>query len=212
MSINYGKTVDSFVESSCGAVRKELPSGSACNKGHHNFCLTSPRRGDTFGSMIFFNRLLRRFLALWPVALSIAIACSRTDSGVPQQRTSARSSPAPARTSAPAPTADVARTRSDGYPTSIGFRSRAQFDEHFQKHGAEFGRITAQEYLREAQNLRDAPAGGEVEEIRRDDGTVSRFDRSTGAFVAFNRDGTIRTFFKPNDGEAYFRRQASRVH
>jgi hypothetical protein len=31
------------------------------------------------------------------------------------------------------------------------------------------------------------------------------------AFLAVNRDGTIRTFFKPNDGEAYFRRQASRT-
>ena len=28
--------------------------------------------------------------------------------------------------------------------------------------------------------------------------------------IAFNRDGTIRTFFKPNDGERYYRRQAER--
>ena len=35
-------------------------------------------------------------------------------------------------------------------------------------------------------------------------------DRSTGAFVAFDADSTIRTFFKPNDGEAYFERQARR--
>jgi hypothetical protein len=41
-----------------------------------------------------------------------------------------------------------------------GFRSRAQFDEHYRKHGAEFGRITQEEYLRLAQALRDAPAGG----------------------------------------------------
>ena len=34
--------------------------------------------------------------------------------------------------------------------------------------------------------------------------------RQTGAFVAFNRNGTIRTFFKPNDGERYYRRQAER--
>jgi len=53
---------------------------------------------------------------------------------------------------------------------------------------------------------------GNIEELRRPDGTTSRFDRSSGAFIAFNSDGTIRTFFKPNDGEAYFRRQARRIH
>lgn len=96
--------------------------------------------------------------------------------------------------------------------TSIGFRSRKQFDEHFAKHGGEFGGVSKQEYLLEAQQLRDAPVGGDVEEIVRDDGSSSRFDRKTGAFVAFNSDGTIRTFFKPNNGESYFRRQAQRSH
>lgn len=95
---------------------------------------------------------------------------------------------------------------------NIGFRSRSQFNEHFAKHGPEFGQVTQEEYLREAQTLRDAPAGGNVEEIRRSDGTVSRYDRASGAFIAFNADGTIRTFFKPNNGEAYFRRQATRSH
>lgn len=96
--------------------------------------------------------------------------------------------------------------------TAIGFRSGDRLAEHFAKHGAEFGRITKEEYLRAAQELRDRPAGGSVLEIVRDDGTVSRFDRESGAFLAFNRDRTIRTFFKPNDGESYFRRQAQRSH
>jgi pyocin large subunit-like protein len=51
-----------------------------------------------------------------------------------------------------------------------------------------------------------------VLEIRRpSDGVVSRFDRRSGAFLAFDSDGTIRTFFRPNDGESYFRRQARRA-
>ena len=61
-----------------------------------------------------------------------------------------------------------------------------------------------------AQLLRDAPLGSTVLEIRRPDGTVSRFDRASGAFIAFDADGTIRTFFKPNDGEVYFSRQLKR--
>jgi pyocin large subunit-like protein len=91
-----------------------------------------------------------------------------------------------------------------------GFRSRKQFEEHFAKHGHEFGNITADQYLHLAQELRDAPAGGPILEIAKPDGVVTRFDKRSGAFGAYNRDRTIRTFFKPNDGERYFRRQGDR--
>ncbi len=83
--------------------------------------------------------------------------------------------------------------------------------EHFEKHGAEFPGLTLDTYLQAAQTLRDVPAGGDILELRRNDGVVTRFDKQTGAFLAANRDGTIRTFFRPNDGEAYFRRQARRL-
>jgi pyocin large subunit-like protein len=39
---------------------------------------------------------------------------------------------------------------------------------------------------------------------------ITRFDRRGGEFLAFERDLTIRTFFRPNDGEAYFDRQLKR--
>ncbi len=92
----------------------------------------------------------------------------------------------------------------------VGFRSSQRLDEHYAKHGSEFGSVNRDEYLHLAQALRDRPVGGAVLEIVRTDGTVTRFDRDTGAFLAFARDGTIRTFFSPNDGEQYFRRQARR--
>src|ERR1700684_2266122 len=91
-----------------------------------------------------------------------------------------------------------------------GFRSRQQFDEHFAKHGREFGNISQEEYLHRAQELRDAPAGGPILEVVKAGGVVTRFDKRSGAFGAYNRDRTIRTFFKPNDGERYFHRQAER--
>jgi pyocin large subunit-like protein len=93
-----------------------------------------------------------------------------------------------------------------------GFRSRAQLDEHYAKHGAEFGHISEAEYLRLAQELRDAPVGGPILEARRPNGQFSRFDRRKGYFGAYNPDATIRTFFIPNDGERYFRRQARRSY
>ncbi len=99
-----------------------------------------------------------------------------------------------------------------GASPNIGFRSRRNLDEHYQKHGQEFGEISRDEYLHQAQILRDAPVGGDILEAKREDGTTSRFNRSTGAFIAFNEDLTIRTYFKPNDGERYFQRQINREH
>jgi pyocin large subunit-like protein len=93
---------------------------------------------------------------------------------------------------------------------SVGFADERRLDEHYKKHGAEFGKITKLDYLHQAQLLRDTAVGGPVLETVRRDGVTTRFDRQTGAFVAFNRDGTIRTFFKPNEGERYYRRQAER--
>ena len=92
----------------------------------------------------------------------------------------------------------------------IGFATPQKLHDHFQKHGREFGKITKEEYLRRAQELRDRPAGGEVLEAVRKDGVITRFDRKSGAFLACNPDATIRTFFRPNDGERYFWRQARR--
>ena len=94
---------------------------------------------------------------------------------------------------------------------SVGFVDNRRLDEHYEKHGAEFGHITKQDYLRQAQLLRDAKVGGPVQETVRADRVSTRYDRETGAFIAFNPNGTIRTFFKPNDGERYYRRQAERV-
>jgi pyocin large subunit-like protein len=91
-----------------------------------------------------------------------------------------------------------------------GFSTRQHLVEHFEKHGAEFPGLDMAAYLRAAQSLRDQPAGGPILELKRRDGVLTRFDKGSGAFLAANRDGTIRTFFRPNDGEAYFRRQASR--
>jgi len=91
-----------------------------------------------------------------------------------------------------------------------GFRSRRLFEEHYAKHGSEFGNISPQDYLARAQALRDAPAGGPILQAVTPDGIVSRFDRRSGAFGAYNPDRTIRTFFIPNAGERYFHRQATK--
>jgi pyocin large subunit-like protein len=93
-----------------------------------------------------------------------------------------------------------------------GFRSRSQLEEHFAKHGAEFGKITSQQYLVLAQQLRDTPKGGDILETVRPDGVTSKFDKRHGYFGAYNPDRTIRTFFIPNAGERYFWRRLKTGH
>lgn len=150
--------------------------------------------------------MLRRLLALLAV-----LACGPTHE-VPREdsliaRAAAAQSAVEARDRVPA-IDSVSAARAFG--PEVGFRSRRLLNEHVTKHGTEFGGITASEYLRRAQELRDAPLGPDVIEVVRGDSTISRFQRSTGYFVAFGADGTIRTFFIPNDGERYFLRQARR--
>ena len=115
-------------------------------------------------------------------------------------------SPDPAPTEA---TTSAAAAR-HGIGASVGFRSPERLHEHFEKHGPEFRGADEREYLALAQALRDARVGGDVLESVRSDGVVSRFDRTSGTFVAFDADGVLRTCFKPNDGERYFERQAKR--
>lgn len=91
-----------------------------------------------------------------------------------------------------------------------GFRSERHLDEHYRKHGAEFGKITKAEYLRLAIELRDAPSGGHILQAVRPGGVITKFDRRRKYFGAYDPDGTVRTFFIPVQGERYFRRQAGR--
>jgi hypothetical protein len=88
-----------------------------------------------------------------------------------------------------------------------GFRTEHLLQDHFQRYGREFGPISQQQYLHLAQQLRDSHAGGHILESKRPDGLI-RFDRKRGYFGAYDKDGTIRTFFIPSDGIRYFEREA----
>lgn len=150
--------------------------------------------------------MIRRIVALLVAAALMWVGLQQRGKSTSQSPSIA--SPAP---TAAAPPFSPGTSPPPPVASSVGFRSRERLEEHYRKHGAEFGKITIEEYLHRAQALRDATVGGDVLEVTRPtDGVVSRFDRATSAFLAFDADGTIRTFFKPNDGEAYFRRQANR--
>ncbi len=108
--------------------------------------------------------------------------------------------------SEPRPQASSDRLSDRSVDRSVGFRSQQRLDDHFLKHGKEFGKITKANYLLMAQQLRDAPLSNNVIQGSQARGNLARFDKSTGAFLAFDERKIIQTFFKPNSGEAYFRK------
>lgn len=148
-----------------------------------------------------FRRPRRRHLALIPILVALYLTVLR---------------PTPVRHGAPPAPPPVASANApgasaQGFGSAVGFRNAERLAEHFAKHGREVGAASSAAYLRMAQALRDRAVGGDVLQLARPDGVTCRFDRATGCFVAFNADGTLRTFFRPGDGERYFERQAQRA-
>lgn len=88
--------------------------------------------------------------------------------------------------------------------TRIGFKTDQILTREYRKFGRAFGRITKEEYLRMAQDLRDRPLDMKILEGVRRDGVITRFDRKTKGYIAFQRNLVILTFFRPPEGEKYF--------
>ncbi len=82
--------------------------------------------------------------------------------------------------------------------------------DHFARHGSDFHARNAQEYAAlAAQLLRRAESEGLPAKVD-GDGTMRVYDPGTGAFGAYNSDGTTKTFFKPGSA-SYFARQPGRT-
>jgi hypothetical protein len=81
--------------------------------------------------------------------------------------------------------------------------------DHFARHGADFGAHNAEEYARMASELLlRAKTEGLPAKVD-GDGVLRVFDPRTGAFGAYNRDGTTKTFFRTGSRD-YFERQPGR--
>ena len=92
--------------------------------------------------------------------------------------------------------------------------------EHYQKHvlgvlnngasklgGADMPEFLDQgDYVAGAQDLLDGEPGDGVLEGVRANNDILRYDTNTGSFGVKTVTGVIKTFFRPDGGEAYFRR------
>lgn len=88
----------------------------------------------------------------------------------------------------------------------INFRTQQLLDSHYAKHGAEFGNITKEQYLKGANNLIHS-SGANILKKTRSDGDVVFYNTDTNEFLVLSYDGFIRTYFKPSGGIDYFNRQ-----
>ncbi len=111
----------------------------------------------------------------------------------------------PARATPTARAASVppaARAQTWGNPRTLA--------DHFARHGSDFGARDAQEYAALAAQLLDRARSEGLPAKIDGDGTVRVYDSRTGAFGAYNSDGTTKTFFKPGSA-SYFARQPGRT-
>lgn len=99
--------------------------------------------------------------------------------------------------------AQTAKTEPSAYTYS--FRKAEYLQEHFEKHGAEFGYASADEYLAGANRVVVSPEA--LHKLEAEDGDDVYYLESGNEIVFVSTDGYIRTYFKPDDGKAYFDRQ-----
>jgi hypothetical protein len=86
----------------------------------------------------------------------------------------------------------------DNAGTAKGFLNEDLQDVHFGKHGGDFGALTPEEYVNQANTfLSGFPAPNEVQ-LMRTNGDIVRLNRSTNEFGIITSEGIVRTYFEPN--------------
>lgn len=94
----------------------------------------------------------------------------------------------------------------DTYETqAYTFRNENALNEHFEKHGNEFGYETVEEYVAGANRVISSDEA--LHKLEAEDGDDVYYLEETNEFVIVSTDGYIRTYFKPDNGINYFNRQ-----
>ncbi len=75
--------------------------------------------------------------------------------------------------------------------------------DHFQKHGAEFGHKSAQQYVDAAHSFTSKPPRGTLTKSR-PNGDKVFYHPGTNTFAVADRHGAPRTMFRPDKKKAYY--------
>ncbi len=95
-------------------------------------------------------------------------------------------------------------------PTRETWGSMASLADHFARHGGDFQARDADDYARMAWQFGQEAKPGGLQVKADEDGTRRVYDPKSGAFAAYNANGTTKTYFKPNSRD-YFGRQPGRL-
>ncbi|MBR6337787.1 MAG: hypothetical protein IKR76_08660 [Ruminococcus sp.] len=87
------------------------------------------------------------------------------------------------------------------------FRTKKQYDGHYEKHGKEFGDITKEQYLQKANDLINNTSDTVLHKTEAEDGDYIFYDTVNNEILFLSTDGYIRTYFKPNKGIEYYNKQ-----
>lgn len=87
---------------------------------------------------------------------------------------------------------------------AAAFATPELLKKHVDKHLAEYGGITQEEYIQAARNLLQQKESDDILVMKRSDGSISKYRVSTNEFVVGTKNGEIRTAFKPKDGIKYW--------
>ena len=97
--------------------------------------------------------------------------------------------------------------------STSNFWGRAEtLEDHFRRHGADFQARDAADYARQAHLFRQRAYSSALPAKCDGDGSLRIFDPRTGAFGAYNGDGTTRTYFKSSDPRYFDRQPGERVN
>jgi pyocin large subunit-like protein len=119
-----------------------------------------------------------------------------------------------------APVALVSATASEGSteaasttaetPGPLTANRRETVDEKIQRlyerNGADFGARSPEDFLAKITAFTTSPPSG-TDRATRPNGDVLLYQASTNTFAVVDREGTPRTMFKPDEGEAYWAEQ-----
>ena len=92
----------------------------------------------------------------------------------------------------------------------VRFETPEKMQKHYDKHIDKYGNISISEYIALANELVNAKDTDDIERIVRSDESTAIYRFSTNDFLVITKDEYIRTFFKPDDGEAYWREEHER--
>ncbi len=96
-------------------------------------------------------------------------------------------------------------------PTRKIWGNIRSLQDHFDRHGRDFGAKTPDDYARMSwEFLNLALDEGWSAKVDGSDGTIRIWDAKSRAFAAYNRDGTTKTYFKPGSPD-YFERQPGKT-